>query len=287
MEKGDLYGIPFAFVLTSLFYNKTMFDSYGMAYPNNNWSWFTARDNAKKLSVDLNGDGKKDQWGLFSDRSYTTLDPIIHAFGGIVLDDNFNVTIDQPKSIEAIQFMVDLIHKDGVSPVPGSGINLFRDGKMGMLIENVSQLSGFRTGSKFDWDVALMPSGPAKRVVRLWPDSFAIASTSKNKEAAWEYIKFVITQKKMDRYSGSRKIPVYKQLATSREWLEESQMPNKKVFIESIQYGDPLEFRPKWGDWDGAKGNALMPAWKGEQTVQQAVANAAQALRNIINAPAK
>ena len=96
-----------------------------------------------------------------------------------------------------------------------------------MHVANISDLSGFRETATFDWDVALMPAGPAGRVVRLWPDSFAISATSQHVEEAWAYIKFVITQTKMDRYSGARKVPVYRELATSPEWLEEDRGPTR------------------------------------------------------------
>lgn len=286
-EGGDLYGIPFAFVLTTLFVNNSMFDNMGLAPANNNLSYYDVRDIARKLTKDTNGDGLADQWGFYSAPTYTTLDPVIHAFGGSILDDKFNVTLLGEKAMNAARFMVDLIHKDQVAPNPAvvkdSGISLFTKGQMGMLIENVSQLSGFRTSSKFDWDTVLMPKGPEKRAVRLWPDSFAVSSQSKNKEAAWEYIKFVITQKKVDRYSGARKVPVYRQLAAAREWLEEDQKPNKKVFIESVQYGDPMEFRPRWGDWDSARGKTLAPAWRGETSIEAAMTNTAQVIQQIIN----
>jgi multiple sugar transport system substrate-binding protein len=288
MSNGDLYGIPFAFVLTSLFYNKTMFDNRGLQYPSFNWSWFDARETAKKLVRDIDGDGKTDAWGLYSAHTYTTLDPIIHAFGGRILDDDFNVVLDEPKAVEGARFMVDLIHKDGVAPNPAvvgtSGVNLFAQGNMGMIIENISQISLFRQ-SQFDWDVAVMPTGPEKRVVRLWPDSFAISSQSKNVEAAWEYIKFVITQRKMDRYSGARKVPIYRPLAMSPDWLERDLLPNKMIFIESIAYGDPLEFRPRWGEWNNEKGNALNPAWRGQMAIETAMKNAADAIRRILNSP--
>jgi multiple sugar transport system substrate-binding protein len=288
MSNGDLYGMPFAFVLTSLFYNKTMFDNRGLQYPTLSWSWNDTREAAKKLVRDVDGDGKTDAWGFYSAHTYTTLDPIIHSFGGSILDDNFNVTLDQPKAVDAARFMVDLIHKDGVAPNPAvvstSGINLFAQGNMGMLIENISQISLFRQ-SQFDWDVAVMPTGPEKRVVRLWPDSFGISSQSKNVEAAWEYVKFVVTQKEMDRYSGSRKVPIYRPLAISPEWLEKDQLPNKMMFIEAIAYGDPLEFRPRWGEWNDLKGNALAPAWRGQMAIETAMKNAADAIRRVLASP--
>src|SRR5690606_14380625 len=180
--------------------------------------------------------------------------------------------------------LVDMIHVDGIAPpVTADGNRLFREGNLAMHVTNISDLTSFREVATFDWNVALMPAGPAGRVVRLWPDSFAISSTSQHVEEAWEYIKFVITQTKMDRYSGARKVPVYKALATSPEWLEQDQLPDKMVFIQQVAYGDPLEFRPNWGEWNDARVGALRPAWMGQEPVLTGLQRWAQAIRNAIS----
>ncbi|HHW10979.1 MAG TPA: sugar ABC transporter substrate-binding protein [Firmicutes bacterium] len=287
MENGDLYGIPFAFVMSTFYYNKSMFAEMGVTPPPANWTWDYVREIGRKFTVDTSGDGKPDRWGFYSTYDYKLLDMIIHSYGGATLNDKFEVVLNQPAALSAINFLVDMIHKDLVAPPlsAGSANNLFTQQKLAMVVENISTLSTYRSQAKFDWDVAHMPAGPVKKVVRLWPDSFAISAKSKNIEAAWEYIKFVITQTKMDRYSGERKVPIYRQLATSKEWLELDKLPNKMILIENIPYGDPLEFRPLWGQWNDARGNALAPAWRGEISVAYAVENAANIIRNIINPP--
>jgi multiple sugar transport system substrate-binding protein len=84
VDSGDLYSLPFGITVTSLFYNKSMFDTMGVAYPNSNWSWYDVRDVARRLVKDVNGDGQNDQWGFYPGYGYTNLDPVIHAFGGSV-----------------------------------------------------------------------------------------------------------------------------------------------------------------------------------------------------------
>lgn len=285
METGDLYSIPFAFVLTSLYYNKGLFDDAGLMYPDDNFTYDDLREYGQALTRDRDGDGVIDQWGFFSTRNYTLLDPIIHAFGGRILDEHYNVTVTEPGAVAGAQYLVDLIHRDRIAPHPNLGLNqtrLFQQGNLAMSVALTNNIHDYRqVGDTLDWDVALMPIGPAGRVVRLWPDSFAISAQSPNAEAAWEYIKFVITQEKMDRYSGERKVPIYKPLATSAEWLELNKVPNKMKFIEAIQYGHPLEFRPNWGEWDGQRG-LLNPAWYGEMPVEQALANWGQAIENAV-----
>lgn len=284
METGDLYSIPFAFVLTGLYYNKTLFDDSGLGYPGDDFTYDDLRDYGRRMTRDTDGDGTVDQWGFFSTRNYGLLDPIIHAFGGSILDENYNVTVTEPGAVAGAQYLVDLIHQDGVAPHPSLGLNqgnLFRQGNLAMSISQISDISSYRDVSTLDWDVALMPIGPAGRVVRLWPDSFAISSQSKHVEEAWEYVKFVITQEEMDRYSGERKVPIYKPLALSPEWLEMNKVPNKMKFIEAIPYGHPLEFRPNWGEWDGTR-NLLNPAWYGDMPVEQALENWGRAIENAV-----
>lgn len=282
-QSGDLYGIPFAWVMTTLFYNKTMFDEQGVSYPNMDTDWYNVRDIGRKLAKDTNGDGKNERWGFYSSYQYTSFDPILHSFGGRILDDKYNVMLDNEKGQITTQFMVDLIHKDQIAPpVTQSGINLFSQGNMGMLVENIYTLSQFRQQASFDWDIAVMPRGPEKRVVRVWPDSFAISSVTKNAEAAWELVKYVITKRQLEN-----KVPIYRPLALSKEWMQADQKPNKRIILESTAYSDPLEFRPRWGEWNTLKNNLLAPAWKGEVSVANALKNAADAIRGVLAAPKK
>lgn len=273
METGDLYAIPFAFVLTGLYYNKTLFDDAGLMYPGDDFTYEDLREYGKRLTRDTSGDGLKDQWGFFSTRNYQILDPVIHAFGGSILDADYNVTVTGPGAVAGAQFLVDVIHEDGIAPHPSLGLNqtqLFQQGKLAMSMAQISDLSNYRSISNLDWDVAMMPIGPGGRAVRLWPDSFAISSTTKHAEAAWEFIKFAITREEMDRYSGERKVPIYRPLAFSPEWLETHTAPDKMKFIQSIPYGHPMEFRPNWGEWgDNSKRGVLNPAWYGEAPVEQ------------------
>jgi multiple sugar transport system substrate-binding protein len=111
-KTGGLYGVPYAFVNSILYYNTTLFDASALNYPDKTWDYEKLLLNAKKLTKDLNGDGKPDQWGFCPDISWEVLDSIIKVYGGKVLNDDLNrCMLDDPKAIEAIQWMVDLVHK--------------------------------------------------------------------------------------------------------------------------------------------------------------------------------
>lgn len=282
-KTGDLYAIPFAFVLTALYYNKDMFNEAGIEYPDSSWTWETVREVGPKFTRDLTGDGRNDQWGFWTRPRYDELDVVVHSYGGRLLSDDLRtVEFDSPEGIAATRFLIDLMWQDRAAPTPqesrGMG-NLLSRGHVAMSMATINSISTLRENSTFDWDVAMVPAGPEKRVVRLWPDSYAIPAGAEHAEAAWEYIKFAIQQDKLDRYSGERKVPVYKPLATSPEWLELDRKPDKMVFIESIMYGDPLEFRPAWDAWNSARDRFLQEAWNGQKDPAIAVMQAADAMQ--------
>ncbi|MGI6148472.1 MAG: sugar ABC transporter substrate-binding protein [Firmicutes bacterium] len=287
METGDLYAMPYAFVMSVLHYNKDMFDAAGVAYPTDDWTWDDLLEAAKALTKDFDGDGKIDQWGLYFKPDYYVLDAMIYAFGGRVLSEDLTqVMLDSDEAEAAVQFLVDLMWKHQVSPSPqiyhGLG-NMFETGMAAMAIGNMADLDVYRRIDSFDWDVAMVPGGPARKVVRMWPDSIAISSSSKHPEEAWEYVKFMVNYGKIDRYSGERKVPLYRPLAESDEWLEKDRVPDKTVYIRAIQYGHPLDFRPNWGEWSAAREAELEPAFLGQMPVRDALKNAAQAVQAILD----
>lgn len=277
METGDLYAIPYSFILTSLYYNKDMFDAAGVAYPDSGWTWDTLRAVSRRFARDSDGDGAADKNGFVVNNSYYLIEPLIHMYGGSVLNEDYTkVTLDSPAAVAALEFLVDMVYEDGSAIV--GGLNLFTNQTVAMAIMTTTELP-YEREMGLNFDVEMVPSGPAGRIVRLWPDSFAIPAASDQKEWAWEFIKYVLTRDEMDRYSGERKIPVYKALATSPEWLQPDLMGNKMVFIQSIMYGHPLEFRPAWGQWEPKLRSAIADALLGRVSPAEAIKKAAHAIQ--------
>ena len=63
--EGRLYALPLSTVVSMYYYNKQQFAERGIVAPNSSWSWEKEGIvELKKLSMDLNGDGVLDRWGL-------------------------------------------------------------------------------------------------------------------------------------------------------------------------------------------------------------------------------
>ena len=67
MPDGRQLGLPRDLNVIALFYNKTMFDAAKVPYPDDTWDWAKLSEVAKQLTLDTDGDGTTDQWGLYTE----------------------------------------------------------------------------------------------------------------------------------------------------------------------------------------------------------------------------
>lgn len=71
----------------------------------------------QKNTVDTNGDGRPDQYGMtWNYREPFFFIPFLSCFGGWVMDEEGNPTLDTPETVKAIKFVLDLRDKYHVIP---------------------------------------------------------------------------------------------------------------------------------------------------------------------------
>ena len=108
--KGDLWCIPQNVSSLAVYYNKALFDAAGLAYPADDWTWDDFVAAAKALTVDKDGDGVTDQFGVGIEPILYRLAPFIWQAGGELVDDPANPTrlaLDSPAALQAFQWFVD------------------------------------------------------------------------------------------------------------------------------------------------------------------------------------
>jgi hypothetical protein len=97
-----------------LYYNRDLFDAYGVPYPESGWTWDDFLDKAKALrdpEASVFGYGVADQ--------YIDPLPFIYQHGGRILDDMQNptrTTFDDPLTVEAVEWYAGLILDHNVAP---------------------------------------------------------------------------------------------------------------------------------------------------------------------------
>jgi len=239
---GKLYAIPAGIDIYAMYYNKTMFDKYGVPYPDGTWDWDKYLWAAKKLTDDLDGDGRLDQWGTTQNMWQTY---IWQNGGDILNEDQTKCILDQPAAYKGLQFMADLRNEYHVSPTPAEMAdigtkNLFTNGKIGMYFSGSWAVPLYfeKEITDFEYDVAPIPKG-RHRAAFFGGASYAILRGSKHKKEAWELVKFVVRKEVLrQRAIKEQVVPSRISVAESKAFLHlEGPPEHRKVFLDAIEYG--------------------------------------------------
>lgn len=243
--EGHLYQMPFFFSTVALFYNKNLFDDAGVEYPNENWTWKTFLEAAKKLTKDIDQDGKPDIYGYAIVPWLNRWAIWVWQNGGEVFSpDGKRCLLNTPEAIEAIQFYADLANVYRVSPpisyTKEHDVNsLFVMGRIAMTSMSRFQIAVFRKIKGFEWDAAPLPRG-RRRATTFIVGGNVMSSDSKDPQKAWELIKYLSSKEVLKKalIEFGNLCPPRKSLAFSEYYLTPSIPPaNDEVFLTQAKYG--------------------------------------------------
>jgi maltose-binding protein MalE len=103
---------------------------------------------AESLTVDRDGDGRPDQYGLVYDTSEPFwLVPFLGAFGGWVMDAHHQPTLDSPAMAQALAYLVRLKNELGAVPRECDrqlADTMFKEGKAGMIVNGPWSWEAYR-----------------------------------------------------------------------------------------------------------------------------------------------
>lgn len=198
---GNIYGLPYdAQPMSMFFYNKTLFDEAGLEYPTEDWTWDDMLE-AARLLTKKDESGRITQYGLLANqwKNY------IYSNGGAIMDDLYNPTqcvMNSAEAVEAIQFMVDLILKEEVMPLPDTLSTSATSGVSGPDMFATGQIAMYNTGywdlvdlpnrwAEIDLGLTMVPkSNNGGRVVSTGGTAYCVANGSKNPELAYQFVKY-------------------------------------------------------------------------------------------------
>jgi len=240
---GGQYGLPRDLNTVVLYYNKTMFDAAGLAYPDETWDWAKLVEAARQLTKDENGDGITDQWGFYTETTdmENYWSSLVWQSGGDLLDAAKTTTLlGTPEAAAGIQFLQDLIWKEKVMPDPAlfaeTG-DAFEQGKAAMEA-NGSWLVPTHTAAGsdlgFTFAIAPLPKGPAGRFTSVNPTGAVVYKGSKAPDAAWEFVKYLASPAAQEQLMKLRaSLPVSKAVLAGPY---ASSFEGAMVLAESLAY---------------------------------------------------
>ena len=257
VPSGAVFGLPQVGGPEVLFYSKDLFDKAHLSYPDESWTWQDALKAARKLTVDLDGDGRVDQFGISCPlQGWMATLPFIWENGGDLLDPGkTRCVLHSPETGEAIQFLLDLRHKYKVAPTATSDATygewdaLFASGRIGMVICHPEELlSRYAKAKNLRWDLCPRPKGRKGRVPRYTGSVLSIWSGSRHKEEAWELVKFLTSKEVLKEFARNNWMPARRSVAESPDFVKDATPFHEEVFVKSMRSARVLPNLPKLGN---------------------------------------
>ncbi|MFU1797020.1 ABC transporter substrate-binding protein [Paenibacillus azoreducens] len=281
---GKLYGIPAGFTTRVVYYNKKMFDAAGVPYPKDGWTWDQFQEIAQKLS-----DKSKKQYGfgVRAENDTYDLQGLVWSNGGSFISPD-GKTIDgymnSKETAEAIQMFGDMV-KNGSAVLTGgkgqqSGDDIFKAGKIAMWESGIWPLESFRKAG-IDVGTVEMPAFQGKPVKGVLAESaLSIAKDSKQKDLAWEFIKFYVSDASIKMRVAD--LPVRQSVVTE---LKKDQDPLYKPYYTMLERSDNTPaflLNPKWNEVNrqlSAAVESVMHGGNAQEVLNQAVKDSERYLK--------
>lgn len=293
-KDGENYAVPYDAGPVVIMYNKDIFDQYGVGYPTPDW---TFDDLKNAIIATTGGEGPDKTWGLSYPVTPTDAfwDPVrLAPLGGHYLnEDETEVLINEPASVAAVKWWMDMYFEHGVWPSPTelaamTQADAFTSGRAAMRIDGSWGIPALREQATFKWAVADYPAGPVAHTTAAPGSAYSITANSENKDAAWIYLnEFTSSAGQIFMYASTGKGNMSR-VSTWPTYLDSEFAPEGADAVlsalETYATSDGIVYGPAAPELR----NASQPVWDqlmaGDLTVDEATAKLAEILPPILAA---
>ncbi len=311
-------GIPYAIYPSVLFYKASLFKEAGLAEPPHEWnSTYTMPDGSKVpwdfdtvrklavlLTVDQNGKDATEegfdptkivQWGFEPQRDDMRQTGAYFGAGSWAAADGKTVQMPEPW-VAAWKYLYEGIWKDHWAVTGPQFQNTdfnpsgypFHTGKVAMSTNYLWSLYGLKDAAKTftDWNMAATPSYNGKTTAAFNADTFRILKTSKNQDAAFEVLKYLLSNEELLKLYGGMPAVESKQDAflqtlqadysqtidwnVAKQGVNFADVPNFESFTPA--YNETFTLIQKfWTKWQATDGLNLDPEIADMKSQMQAI----------------
>jgi multiple sugar transport system substrate-binding protein len=215
--EGKNIGLPVGLYPSYIFYNKNAFDAAGVDYPTHDyndttWTIDKLRQVAMQVTLDVNGNNATSpdfdptnitQYGF--DNSWDSLRGWEVLWGPKNMGrptsaDYKTAIVNDADWVTGLQWYSDAIWKDhfmpdsaAISALDPENGDLFALAGDAMWMSNSWYMSESLNELAFKWDIAPAPFNPkGERIAQVDADVFGIPQGAKNKDEAWEVMKWML-----------------------------------------------------------------------------------------------
>lgn len=314
---GKIYGLGLSNQLIVMYYNKDIFDEYGIEYPGTTieeaWEWDEFVDIAKQLTVDANGKhpdeegfdaSQTEQYGVAFNSMYQ-FQYMWAAYangGGIVSADGTEFLWDKPESLEGIQKIADLFNVHKVAPAAtsslvssiGSADKAMISGDVAMYFNGSWDLSNVINAKKeanVNYGVAVLPKMEKAMTSNSGGPAVMFNTTEHPKEVLEFYSYMMNPERVVDILKTGAWLPNEASWYTDEDkialWTSgENVTEEAKEVILSYTNANaiaqwPVYYVPGWGDMMSVSDSVMDSVWNGSATVEEALSPVMEEIKAI------
>ncbi|QQA44461.1 ABC transporter substrate-binding protein [Pelagovum pacificum] len=276
LEDG-YYGMPRDFQTIVLYYNTAMFDEAGLDYPDDSWTLDDLRAAAEALTIDKDGDGTIDQWGIGTEAwdMEPFWGPVVYGYGGdIISEDGSTTLLTEGAAPEAFAYVQGLFD-DGLimseEDLDSYGWDGLYAGVAAMAFSGHWVVPAY-SELDFDWAVAPFPAGPEGRATLVNSAGIVASSSTEYPDEAWEFISYVISEEGQSTLAQlGFAIPVNEAAATGPAYLEQPVEADHQLFVDALDYAHTKPSFLGYEEWSEIVGEPLSMVWRGEMSLDDAM----------------
>lgn len=224
-----IYAIPRDISTLVIFYNKDIFDKYGVNYPKENWSYDEFLKTAKKLTH------RPNLYGISFEEEPIFYLPYLMSFGLEKIPE-----YDDLSTQKGLKLYAELRNKYHVAPLKTESASatmaqMFLQGKLAMHLTGRWLVPKYRQDAKFRWDVVTFPVGSSGSIAPADVSGWAVSKNSKHKKEAIMLIQYLSSEKSAEKFAQSGLVvPARIDAAYSKAFLDGKSPKNAQVFIDSV-----------------------------------------------------
>jgi len=234
------WSIPFYTNNVAIFYRPSLFKSAGITTLPKTWQELRAV--AKKLTLDKNGDGQKDQYGMLlplgkGEWTVFTWLPFMFSGGGELVGENLP-TLNNEAALAALNFWATLL-KDGsaINSLPERGYeqDAFIAGKVAMQLTGPWTLN-FLDSTGIDYDVMPIPINQKPATTLGGSNLFVMKTQREREQAALKFLEYVLSEEFQTEMSiATGGLPINIKSRESKRYQEYvAKQPALKVFLAQM-----------------------------------------------------
>jgi multiple sugar transport system substrate-binding protein len=280
---GAEYGVGVLGAVFNIWYNLNLFEEAGITeFP-------STRQGMLEAAIELTRDGVYgfELRDTVADSAFWDWFPYIHNDGADILTEDLSEQNLDPLGAAGTQYLADLQSVHQVTPEVGAydwpgQQALFAAGRVAILQDEswITTVWDADPGLPFEYDVAMAPAGEdgSKRTAMGNFGYATISEGSENKEAAWEFVKWLAQADVINPYAATIGLQTVR--IDSVPPYENPHL--QKIQAELVPAVQPPQIHVNWAEMVRTMWPEVERAYRGEQTGEEAMAKAGEIINGLV-----